>query len=930
MDRALHRELDLVDLERLRDVVEGALAHGLDGGLHGAEARDEDHLGGGRDLADLAQEIEARLAPHADVPDDEVEVALGAHLLDRRLARVGGLGAIALLGEDLLEESARDAVVIDDEDARRPLHLPERPPDPASYRNQRALFRAFFAPETRRRTRHRARLAELSGGLGFPIRGPGPRASKQRGDKIPHPSRHFPKPAATFLCRSVNAIAIAPDAALAAEQETKESREPPILGESCGPLVAVRWSMQKSATAPVRAIAPLVSPLILAIAGCGGGGGGGSSSSGFASTAAGTTGQTAPGSTGSGSSGSSATPAGPIDYTGTWELTGTDAKRGAYTGTATVAAISSGFSVQRLVTYSTQTASGRSVISAWNATGAIEPGGLHLYETLRQANVVKRAGTQLRLQNDETPLAVDAVLGPASGGTVTSTASTVPFKVSFATAGLSETWVHSGSGAPPLFPATDFTLEPLHPPPTAGEHNLLFNFFAKYQTLNYVAPYATRADFQGGVHQIPIDHSCRDYYRTNGPGSVVVLDGVVDDISVLEETWRADAFGHLLHEKAEGFDTDMETNHLDPTGMIGDLNGPAPYVFAPSGDGALHLGCWVASQVYRYQVTGDAQALANVEKGLGACLMLVDISPDKTQFARAVQTTATAPSGWNMGTGPYAGIAWLPGGNNDMLHGIEYAFLLAEQVLPAGHPLRAQLATQSLSLVNNVSIAQSGSHQFILLEVAARTSNDPTVQARYASALQGDLQDQVWFAAGNGIFDVQGIADWSGHHLGAVTFCALRVLGGISPSSDEQNWRNIAQKGANAAFAVIRPAREGLLDAIASAEGVAGSGDDTKDILAEIPFPKPTGDADIERDVSDTYSVSPYPSDPWKNDWMSNPGRVQALTGVPMFYRGGDENYWARGCLLTGGTVNAQIPTSQDYLHVYWLGRLSGAIAPLD
>ena len=48
-------------------------------------------------------------------------------------------------------------------------------------------------------------------------------------------------------------------------------------------------------------------------------------------------------------------------------------------------------------------------------------------------------------------------------------------------------------------------------------------------------------------------------------------------------------------------------------------------------------------------------------------------------------TIGTAPSSWTVGTGAYAGVAWLPGGNNDMLHGIDYGFLAAEQVLPQGH-----------------------------------------------------------------------------------------------------------------------------------------------------------------------------------------------------------------------------------------------------
>ena len=84
------------------------------------------------------------------------------------------------------------------------------------------------------------------------------------------------------------------------------------------------------------------------------------------------------------------------------------------------------------------------------------------------------------------------------------------------------------------------------------------------------------------------------------------------------------------------------------------------------------------------------------------------------------------------------------------------------------------------------------------------------------------------------------------------------------------------------------------------------------------------------RDVVDEFCMSPYPSDPWKFDWMKNPGRMQPLTGTPFFYRGTDENYWARGPLAVSYGVNGTAPTSQDFLHAYWLGRATAVFAPSD
>jgi hypothetical protein len=385
----------------------------------------------------------------------------------------------------------------------------------------------------------------------------------------------------------------------------------------------------------------------------------------------------------------------------------------------------------------------------------------------------------------------------------------------------------------------------------------------------------------------------------------------------------------MLHDKATKFDTDMEQNHVDVNGMIGN-GGGAPGSINVSGDGALHTGCWVASQVYRFQATGDAQALANVEKGVNALCLLVEICPNKNEFARAVWPTATAPSNWIAGTGAFAGISWLQGGNNDMLHGIDYGLLAAEQVLPAGHALRARMAAATKSLLDNVSIAQSGTHQVFLASVSAKCSNDPAEIARYKTALQGNTKDRIWTQLGGGLIMEQGIADWSGHHLGACAFCAERILGGANPDPDEQGWKNVGASGAKAAYVAMWTAREGMVDAIAAAVGAQGAGDQTKDVLAEIPCPKPLGDAKFEPACTDFWSVSPYPSDPWKFDWMTNLGRVQALYGLQLFYRGADENYWARGPLETDSNVGPNQQTSQDYLHAYWLGRVAGYITPND
>src|SRR5205823_4354160 len=87
LERVGDGQLDLVDLEGLRQVVVGAELHRLDGRLGGGERGDHEDHRLGRLLLGGAQHRESVHLPHAEVGDDEVErVALPR--LDRGFAAV--------------------------------------------------------------------------------------------------------------------------------------------------------------------------------------------------------------------------------------------------------------------------------------------------------------------------------------------------------------------------------------------------------------------------------------------------------------------------------------------------------------------------------------------------------------------------------------------------------------------------------------------------------------------------------------------------------------------------------------------------------------------------------------------------------------------------------------------------------------------------
>ncbi len=117
IEAALHDVHDLLDLERLEDVVVGAALHGLDGRLDGAEARHDDGQHGQALLGDLLDELEAAHVGHLEIRDHEV-VAAAVQLLERLDAVLDRVDDVPLHVEEVGEDLADDLLVVDDEDAR--------------------------------------------------------------------------------------------------------------------------------------------------------------------------------------------------------------------------------------------------------------------------------------------------------------------------------------------------------------------------------------------------------------------------------------------------------------------------------------------------------------------------------------------------------------------------------------------------------------------------------------------------------------------------------------------------------------------------------------------------------------------------------------------------------------------------------------------
>ena len=113
----LQHGLDLGQLARLGDVVEGAQAHGLDGRLHAGVAGHHDRFGVRRHLLELLEHLDAGHAGHAQIEDGGVEGALFQRLEGG--PAVGADGDLVAQARQLgAHELLQRLLVIDEQDAQ--------------------------------------------------------------------------------------------------------------------------------------------------------------------------------------------------------------------------------------------------------------------------------------------------------------------------------------------------------------------------------------------------------------------------------------------------------------------------------------------------------------------------------------------------------------------------------------------------------------------------------------------------------------------------------------------------------------------------------------------------------------------------------------------------------------------------------------------
>lgn len=494
-----------------------------------------------------------------------------------------------------------------------------------------------------------------------------------------------------------------------------------------------------------------------------------------------------------------------------------------------------------------------------------------------------------------------------------------------------EVWTKKTASGPKPIVFVERTVVAGHDPPTALEKAGFDATYASFRELPAVKPYVSRAEFVAAVHGHVVDKTDFDFYRAN-PNALRVIDKSIDAISLGETLSRANAYRKTLAEKAAGFDAEIETEFLDPsTGMLleGSLPGTPRDVHMSA---ALWTGVYAASQIYRWQVTGDANAKANVQKTLDGILKLQEVTGNWKQFARAIRPkrASTAPP-WHPGAGALSNLEWLEGGNNDMMKGLYIAYALGHDALCKTNPAGAEAALCARIRVNARHLADDinvdrGTDELDSTWLTAVVSNDTLTKLQYQGKAEAAWAIYKTPIEQNTRLYEQGTADWSGLNLGFVgnLFKTVLAQGYDVGGNGKATYAKVIEDS----WSSLKKQRLPLWNLLQGAYGTTkdpASIDDALWRLREMPFPKSTHVVDHR--ISPEFCMSPYPSLPWKNDWTTT-DRTQALRSVPLFEDAHDI-YRFRLEMKYSGDSRAR-PPAAEYLLAYWFGRKVNLVKATD
>ncbi|HOW50582.1 MAG TPA: hypothetical protein PLV42_00910 [bacterium] len=502
--------------------------------------------------------------------------------------------------------------------------------------------------------------------------------------------------------------------------------------------------------------------------------------------------------------------------------------------------------------------------------------------------------------------------------------------------GFNETWVwHEASSTDPIW-KNERIETPANDEPSTAEKATINQTYASFHELPTVQPYTNRAEFKKMVHFMVTDPTDRTFLRDN-PDTVRVIQRPVNDWTLAEAEMRRSAFGYTLAEKADFFSDFVQEKMINELGMMSHWN-ETTQRYDQDGDSMLWTGVHIATMAWKYLIDGTQESLDRMIKSLEGTLMCVEIVEDTSTFARTVRMHVDdGDPEFHEGTGPFAGIDWKEGGNNDMFKGFLIGYYWAWYVLkdsadPRAAGLIDRMKNNLKRLHDNCEIAKDlRMNQLatsLLLYAMYKGTLSETIYKNESATIWSYVEEYI--NQGGLPTNEYGISDWSGNHLGVWEFFVLRELyeavGDGTRVGDMQ--AALYEKGD-----AMRPARQGLFQLIVGARGLPQMDSDIDsgiECLQEVPMER--GLYAVDRLWDPDFCLSPIPELFWKNDWTSpTADRTQSLRAYPLYERGASSYYWKdniykglRGSQGTGGD------TGLDFLAGYWFARRYNLITEND
>ncbi len=479
--------------------------------------------------------------------------------------------------------------------------------------------------------------------------------------------------------------------------------------------------------------------------------------------------------------------------------------------------------------------------------------------------------------------------------------------------------------------------------PVFGMNTLVDIVAGRYFSDSFVKKFKGKKEFEEGVQYALYDYTNFDFYQKK-PETLRVVNHLISAASLEEENLRYVAYAPSLAEKAKRFDLEVPARDLDQFGLV------AFPVFDKDGklvdhnadyDSALWTGQYIASQFFRYQVTKEASALENIKRSAQALTMLVEISNDPKEFARALLPLSKKPDaanqGWVEGLGRFASIQYNCLGNNDMIRGIIMGLLFANEVLPSSETaLKSEIEKSIKQLAEQSRVVKSkATHRLTAYGAAFLITGEEKYRKAYedlASQFDNGLATQVHFPK-----DIGGISDWSGNNLGIAqdvlrTYIAHRMNSKdatVALHSSYLDWKDI-QNYRYAPYVFFLKGENSSLNPI----------DDEKFreavfILHEFPGEKPIGAFRIDHSISEDFILSPLPSQPWKFIDKNRPIALgyQSLVSYPLFQSAALTSHWAwreSPFSFRADQDGSQGYSGADYLFAYWMGRYYTVLSDSD